>query len=113
MIARTLFTALALVGFGAMASAQDAATATATQHVYMVGKVDANTVIITEVMEVATGTTREQLMAKVRTAHPDVVLPASCEGMPFPTAAAAETHRTAMLARYEKAGKKVTALKAQ
>jgi adenine/guanine phosphoribosyltransferase-like PRPP-binding protein len=111
MNVRTLFTALALIGSGAMASAQDAATA--TQHVYMVGKVDANTVIITEVMEVATDTTREQLMAQVRTAHPEVVLPASCEGMPFATAAAAESNRTALLARYEKLGKKVTVLKAQ
>jgi hypothetical protein len=113
MKALRAITAATLWGIGAAATAQNAAPATAPNvHVYLVGKQDPLHIVITEVMEVPSSITLDELLVRASEAHPDIKLPGNTEGVRSTSASAARKSREDLKLKYEKAGKSVTVLEA-
>ena len=79
-----------------------------TIHAYLVGKQDANTVVISEVIQATEQMVHRDLLGMYNKLYPDTPLPKGVEALRFATLEEAQADRLVLKAKYEKAGRSVT-----
>ena len=111
MKAPKLIATIALLGAGLFANAQATEQPAAkTIYVYMVAKQDAQSLVISEVLEATELMKQDDMVALFHEKHPDTKTPYNMETLRFATKEEADLSRTTLKAKYEKTGKKVTLL---
>lgn len=114
MNAFKLLLAAAALNAGSLAMAQtDQPQTPDPLYVYLVGKQDAQHILISEVFETTKGVTHDDLVALFQQSHPEVPAPNGLEGLSFESKADAEKSRVAAKEDHEKKGRSVVLLEAR
>src|SRR5687768_1736623 len=105
MNAFKILLAAAALNSGTLVLAQaDQPQTPTTIYVYLVGKQDAQHIVISEVFETTTAVTHDDLVALFQQSHPEVPAPHGLEGLRYDSKAAAENARVGLKKEHEKKG---------